>query len=452
MLLFFSILAIVCICLYLVFLENYRKPGIYKYLHIKASAAFRQEISAREKEEFFFGNDLGVAPENLRPLASLLLSCGGENMIYSGNSFETITSGARKRELLLADIENAREFIFMEYFRFMDDKAGREVRDALYRKAEQGVEVCFLHNNMIGRRIPRSYFRDFRRHGIKLVPYTHLNAGLRKWIMRIDHQNHRKIVVIDGKVAYTGGMNISDNYFELWRDTHLRIQGPVISRFTASFMDSWIGSGGSFNHRLGHYFRRADIASEQFPYNGKTLQVVTDAPEYPVCATLEGIIWIINNAKRYVFLQTPYFVPPKPLLDAMKQAVVRGVELRLMVPKKMDTPFVGPVARSYYRECIAAGIHLLLHDGAFIHSKTVVADDAVAVIGASNLDYRSFGMNEEVNVFIYDSEVAADCRTIFERDMSQAREMTLETWRRERRWYQKLASAFMRLPLIKEQF
>ena len=214
---------------------RFRNLQVLRRIHGKSQARLREEISPEQAEAFFSDRDLQKVPEKYRPLSELLLDCGEGNKVYAGNSLEIITSGLRKRELLLEDLRRARKFIFIEYFRFGDDRAGREVRDLLYQKVKEGVEVCLLLNNMTDRLVPRSYYRDMRRHGVNAIPYTHIRTGLYKWIMRINCQNHRKIVVVDGEVGYVGGMNLNDNYFYKWRDTHLRVSGPVIARLMVSF-------------------------------------------------------------------------------------------------------------------------------------------------------------------------------------------------------------------------
>lgn len=424
--------------------RSYRKPSVRRRIHARALEQLGREITPEQARAWFSDRDLEQVPENLRPLARLLLSCGEGNKVYDHNSFEIITSGLRKRELLLEDIRKARHYIHIEYFRFGNDASGREVRDLLYEKAAQGVQVRFLNNNMSGRRIPRSYFRNMQKHGIEVVPYTHIRMGFRQWLMRINCQNHRKLVIIDGRVAYTGGMNLNDNYFYRWRDTHLRICGPVIARLQASFMDSWISSGGTFSQALGAYFESA-YPQEEAPYRDKLLQIATSAPENPWPTAQLAFEWVLDSARDYVYFQTPYFIPPASFLAAIKSAALKGVDVRLMVPRKVDTPLAGAANRSYYAECMEAGVRLYQRDGAFIHSKTLVADDMLSIIGASNLDARSFHINSEIDTFIYDRETALECKRIFLQDLVEAEELHLAQWQRSWPWYQRLWSRIVRV-------
>lgn len=432
---------VICYCLLGI---RYRRREVYRRLHTASEELLDKELPAGQREALFPEVAEDSVVKEYRPLVKLLSSCGEWNMLQGGNSYEIITSGQRKRELLLEDIRNARDFIHIEYFRFGNDQSGREIRDALQQKAAEGVEVRFLNNNMIGRIIPRSYFRNMCKAGIQVLPYTHIRNGFRSWLMRLNCQNHRKIVVIDGKIGYTGGMNINDNYFYKWRDTHMRLEGPVVSRMQVSFADSWISSGGSFSHPLDYYFRLPE-GPGCGRFKDKNVQIVTDEADFPWPTTLLGYDWILQNVKDYVYIQTPYFVPPDSLMDALKSAALRGVDVRVMMPRKVDTPFIGPANRAMYEECLEAGIKIYERSGEFIHSKTLVADDGVCIIGASNLDRRSFNINAEVNTFIYDKETALVCKEIFLTDQALAKEWSLEEWLEAHKWYSRIASGVMRL-------
>lgn len=380
-----------------------------------------------------------------RLLARQLREKGEENRIYEGNSLEIITSGQRKRELLLKDLEEARSFIHIEYFRFGNDKAGREVREILMRKAAEGVQVRFLNNNWSGLfTIPRSFFSEMIKAGVEEIRFTHIRQGFRKWLFRINHQQHRKIVVIDGKVVYTGGMNLNDNYFYRWRDTHLRITGPVVARYSASFLESWRDSGGRVSLPPEFYLKPGE-AEAGAPFRGKSVQVVSGSPENAPEPMLEAFCKVLESSLDYVFLCTPYFVPPKSLLEAIKAAARRGVDVRLMLPENVDTPFLKPANRGYYAECLEAGARIFERGGTFVHSKTLCADDALTVIGTSNLDERSFHINYEVDTLIYDEEVAVHMRRSFEADMTQSHEWTQQEWKTQRNLLQRAFSSLLRL-------
>lgn len=430
--------------LYLLTGIHYRRPDARERLHGRSMDFFQRQMTEDLRERYFTNAQLEQVDELWRPLAHLLLACGEGNKVYAHNSFEIITSGARKRELLLEDIRKAQKYIHLEYFRFGNDASGREVRDALLKKASEGVEVRFINNNMSAWRIPTSYFNDMRKGGMEVKNFTSIRYGWHIWLMRLNHQDHRKMVIIDGKVAYTGGMNINDNYFCRWRDTHLRIEGPVIARLQVSFIDIWFSCGGKLNRPLPYYF---DIPMEggAAPLKDKLLQVVTDAPEFPLPSSQLAYEWILQNAREYVYIQTPYFIPPTSFLHALKGAALRGVDVRLMLPKEVDTPLIGWANRSYYEECLEAGVRIFERSGAFIHCKTLVADDAVSIVGATNLDARSFGINNEVNTFAYDRETALACKEIFLDDPAALEEILLPSWKETHREHRQYFSQIIRL-------
>ncbi len=441
---FFLFAPPVALVAYLLTSINYNRPVVRERLHGRSVARLRRDVPESVQEALFSDRNLGQVSEACRPLARLLRACGEGNKVYAHNAFELITSGARKRELLLEDIRQARKYIHIEYFRFGNDEAGQEVKAALLAKVKEGVEVRFLNNNMIGRKIPRSYFRDMQRQGMEVIPYTHIRHGWRAFLMRINRQNHRKIVIIDGRVAYTGGMNINNHYFYEWRDSHLRIEGPVVARLQASFVESWLCCGGRFCHPMPYYF---DIPSGTGtgPFKDKLMQVVTDAAEFPWRSTQLGYEWILQNAHDYVYIQTPYFIPPDSLLMSLKAAALRGVDVRIAVPRNVDTPLAGPANRAYYQECLEAGIRLYERDGAFNHSKTLVCDDQISIVGSSNLDVRSFSLNNEVNTFIYDRETALHCKEVFFRQPEELEELHLQQWIDQRPCCEDLLSRIIRL-------
>lgn len=426
--------------LYLIFGKDYRTEKVRQYVHAQANQRFRQEIPSQLGEQLFPSGNQDKVDSDYVPLARLLEACGEGNKVYEGNILERITSGSRKKQLLLEDLTAASKSIHMEYFRFGNDKSSEQVRDILIQKARQGVEVRFLLNSVVARKIPGDFWKPMEEAGVQVVRYTTIKQGLRLFLMRLDHQQHRKIVVIDGRIAYTGGMNVNDNYFNLWQDAHIRIQGPAVARLQASFLDTWISCKGSVDKPLSEYFVPV------MPYDGgKLVQAVTDQADFPWLTTMMAYEWILHNAKSYVWFQTPYFVPPKSFLSALKSAALRGVDVRVMLSKKVDTPIMRPFNRSYYAECLEAGVRIMEGGGEFNHAKTMVADDYISVIGTSNLDVRSFSINNEVNTFIYDKEMALDCKADFLSRMDDAKEWKREEWLRSRKFTEDISSRLVRL-------
>ncbi len=517
------------ILLYFMFGINYRHHWIFNRRHQKYKDIFEKETN-EDLNRILFGHDTeALVREDFRPLAEMM-GRGAYPSVTAGNDVEIITEGKRKFELLSQDILQARESIHMEYFHFGNDKGSRAIKELLMQKAREGVKVRFINENIANFPISSKYYDDMREAGVEVVRFTNPRAHLFDLVTTLNYRNHRKIVVIDGKIGYTGGMNINDHYFEHWRDTHMRLTGKAVASLQYAFMDSWLTGGGTIDRPMLEYYPMAkelpssattsggstasprsapplatlrsapvpplnvprvavvsparvvadgrSIDSEQSdsgslrgtplsPPRGcrgvdclqsmqnmhtllnKVMQIVPDEPDLPLPMLLYSYEWAITHAKKYIWFQTPYFVPPEPVLDAMKIAALTGVDIRLMLPEVADNFITRPANRAYYEEILGAGVRIFLRQGEFIHSKTFVCDDYLSSIGSANMDARSFGINYEINTYIYDEEAALVNKTIFEEDLKQCRELTLEEWSR-RPWYKRLLESVIRLfaPLL----
>jgi len=428
-LLVLAVLPVIGLILYLLFGLNLRHHWIYNSRHRK----YREYFSANMDEDInskIFGREAEeTVQERYRPLARML-SCDERPTVSGDNSLEIITSGARKAELLMEDISNAREYIHIEYFHFWDDSSGTAVRDLLIQKAREGVKVRFLIENIADFHVVPRYYDSLREAGAEVVKFTNPRKHVLTLITRLNYRNHRKVVVIDGKVGYIGGMNINNNYFLQWRDTHLRVSGGVIAGLQQTFLDSWLISGGTLDRPLGDYFRCGkDNLATDFPvspnvFHGKLMQVVPDSPEASFKAIQMGYESILHSAREYVWFQTPYFVPPEPVMEALKSAALGGVDVRIMIPEKADQFFMELARLSFYEDCLEAGIKLFLRRGEFDHSKTIICDDYIVCIGSANMDNRSFSINYEANAYIYDEETAVRCKEIFTEELKNCYEVT----------------------------
>ena len=463
-LLLITFLPVVGIVLYLMFGIGYRQHFIFRRRHKKAIDRFARETDAGLRSLFDAAAPLERIKEPFRPLAALLRHSVSWCNLSEGNSLEIITSGQRKLELLEQDIRAARHSIHIEYFHFGKDKGSRQIRDLLEQRAREGIEVRFLNENIANLPIPSTYYNRMRKSGIEVERFTPPSVGLLYLPMQLNYRNHRKIVVIDGRIGYTGGMNINNHYFFEWRDTHLRIEGPAVASLQNIFLDSWLTAGGDLKAPLPAYYplpltggaNEAGFAPEapatdrtgvpcSRVLHGKLMQIVPDEADSPWATIQLSYEWVLQNARDYIYIQSPYFTPPESFLNALKSAALRGVDVRLMLPRKVDTPLMGAANKAYYGECLEAGVRIFERGGEFIHSKTFVCDDYLSQIGTANIDIRSFQINHEVNAYIYDRETALACKEIFAKDLEISDEIRPGTWRESRRWYQSLLSRFLRL-------
>lgn len=429
--------------LFLIFGLNLRKDWIYKRLHKDAIEALGGETIRRA----FSGAAEGVQVEDSFAALVEHLTTGYAN-ISGNNAFDILTDGATKRDMLIDDIKNAKEYIHVEYFHFGIDKGAREIKHLLEQKAEEGVKVRFLNENIANLPIPNIYYKSMRKHGVEVRNFSaHALLHPLDFLTRLNYRNHRKIVVIDGNIAYTGGMNINDNYFKKWRDTHLRLCGDAVETLNLTFLDSWLSAGGRLDAPIESYFSFGECQpnkGSRYAFSEKTIQVVADDPLSRRRTTQEGYIWALDNAKDYIYIQTPYYAPPKPVREAMVNAAKRGVDVVMMLPKRPDNGLLVYTNRAYYQECLDAGVTIALKSGEFIHSKTFVCDDYLSQIGTSNMDFRSMELCYEVNTYIYDSEVALANKEIFEKDMQQCTILTPAEWS-NRPFYSKALECLFKL-------
>ena len=436
---------VVGLLLYILLGIDFRRPGYIQRNHKKFFNVLQNSEEPYLKN-FVSGEDTNteISPE-YQPLVKLLRK-GMASPVSQAEDLKIFTSGQEKLESLMADIRAARKYIHMEYFYFRKGRMGTAFRELLMQKAREGVKVRFIRENIANFDISPSYYNEMRKAGVEVVKFTPTFSNILGLAAKLNYRDHRKIVVIDGEIAYTGGMNISDDYYDGWRDTHLRFTGESVAALQMYFLDAFITSGGKIDAPFAELFptvannKRPDGQSgpdsgpalaasrqpEKIASRSVPVQLVPGDPDTPWPFLTLGLVWILNHAKKYVWLQSPYFMPPESLLDAIKSAALRGVDVRVMMPRKADISLLTPINRSYYLELLRAGVRLFRNDGPFIHSKTFVSDDYVSMVGSCNLDYRSLELSYEMNTYMYGPETAAQCREIFEHDMELCTEIFLE--------------------------
>ena len=357
------------------------------------------------------------------------LACMLRNMNHAypmeGNNVEIMTDFRTMSDRLVADIESARHHINMLFFKFEDDAAGRRIADALIRKAEEGVQVRLIYDEAGNLMVPRKFYRKLRRHGIQVRGFIRIFLP----ILSRDYnsRNHRKVVVIDGKTGYMGGMNIAQRYADglkwgIWRDTHIRITGPAVSELQTSFLTDWKFTKGD----------DPDLDA-MYPYNppcGNTLmQIVTGGSMDKWNVMMQAYMTAIASAKSHAYLQSPYFIPPEPIMKALQNAALGGVDVRVMIPYRGDKGILPPWAsRSYIKEALNAGIKIYLYRKGYMHAKTMTIDDSLVTIGSTNIDFRGFEQDFEINAFMYDDDLARRQREIFLEDQKDAELIDAMEW------------------------
>lgn len=362
-----------------------------------------------------------------------------------GNDIKLFTNGIDTIESLKKDIKNAQKSINMEYYIFANDKVGNEIMNLLCEKAKEGIDVNFIYDSIGSRRTHRKFFRKLEKAGGNIGEF--FPPLVRLINMKVNYRNHRKIVVIDGKIAYTGGVNIRDDHMgknkklNPWRDTHVRIEGSGAYALQNIFLDDWRYCKND-NTPPKIYLENGFFPSPTI-HGDAVVQIVSSGPDSQVQKIKETFVKMILNAKERVYLQTPYFIPDDVFFAAIRMAAQSGVDVRIMVPKIPDKKTVYLATLSYLKEVADLGIKIYLYKG-FLHSKTLLVDDNKLSVGTCNTDNRSFALNFEDTAIIYSKHVNEKYSYIFEEDIKNSQAVG-RNYFQKKRWITKMLQAIMRL-------
>lgn len=365
--------------------------------------------------------------------------------LYGGNNVSFYSCATEMYAALSAEIRKAKKYIHIQFFIFMDDTTGKYFRDLLTEKVKEGVEVRLMYDDVGSWKAKNSFFREMEKTGI--IVGSFLKVKIPILTSRVNYRNHRKVVVIDGEVGFMGGMNVADRYVKgihggVWRDCHFKVEGKAVHGLQTSFIIDWFSATKEFLSS-SKYFSAIEPKGESL------MQIVTGGPTGEFKGIHQGMFHAITNAKKYVYIQTPYFVPTENLMLAIQTAAMSGVDVCLMLPDKADTVFVHIASMSYVKDLLNSRVKVAFFKPGFLHSKLMVIDDDLSIIGSANMDVRSFEHNFEIDAFIYDEKTASDAKAIFMRDMQDSYFITLEEWMK-RPLYKRIASSVIRLftPLL----
>ncbi|MDE5708169.1 MAG: cardiolipin synthase [Alistipes sp.] len=407
----------------------------------------RKRITTRLEEERAPGGP--EIPPHWQPLARMLNRTSLAVPLY-GSRLEPYTDGETKMEALLAAIAEAKHHVHIQYYIFCDDETGGRLRDALAKKAREGIEIRILYDDVGCTRVKKSFFEEMRKAGIEVHAFLHVQFP--RFTSKVNYRNHRKIAVIDGRVGFIGGMNIADRYVEgidrgkgrreRWRDTHFRLEGSGVRGLQASFLSDWSATTKQKITGPAYY-----PPSERLTAN--ILQTVPSGPLGKWRTLLQGDSYAAARARSRIWIETPYYLPTETLNAALQEAALAGIDVRLMLPERSDSRVVDLAGHSYLDDMMRAGVKVAFYTPGFLHSKLLIIDDDLTVIGSANMDFRSFEHNFEINAFVYDAEFNARMAAIYEEDLSRCRQPSPDRWfgrPRLRRW----AESFMRIfsPLL----
>lgn len=369
-----------------------------------------------------------------------MLQKSGEAELFANNNVEIFIDGKDLFENIINDIENASNHIHVEYYIIESDDTGNRFKNALIEKAKQGVEVRLIYDDFGSWHLKRSAVREMRHAGIKLQSFFEIRFPY--FTNKLNYRNHRKILVIDGKVGYLGGFNIADRYtiglkWGYWRDTHIRFEGDGVAGLQTLFLTDWMYTSKKL-HQTPRFFPVSQL------HNNTCLQVVGSGPDMDWQPIMQAFCHAIHRAKNYVYIQTPYFLPNESINNALEIAALGGIDVQIMIPYRSDARLVYEASQTYIAPLLKAGVKVFHYTGGFIHSKIMVVDDEVAIVGSANMDYRSFDQNFEVCAIIYDKTKGEELRRIFTDDLKKSRRILPDKWKR-RPWWRKLIQSIARL-------
>ena len=406
------------------------------------SRRMRKRITLQlEEAEHAAGPEI---PKAYRPLARLLRTTSHAVPLY-GSRITPYTDGSSKMEALLGEIARARHHIHLQYYIFCDDETGRRLRDALVEKARQGVHVRILYDDVGCSGVSKSFFEGMRREGIEVHAFLHVKFP--RFTSKVNYRNHRKIVVIDGRVGFFGGMNIADRYVKgpgwgVWRDSHFKVEGKGVYGLQSAFLVDW-STVERVHLDTSKFFPEADN------YTSSTMQFATSGPLGPWRTLLQGIMTAIAGARRSICIQTPYFLPTEGLNSLLQTAALGGIDVQLMLPERSDSRIIDKAVHSFIDDMLRAGVKVYFYTKGFLHAKMLIVDDLLTVVGSANMDFRSFEHNFEINAFVYGQDFNTAMRRVFDEDLRSCRRLIPSEWLR-RPLPQRLSESFMRLfsPLL----
>ena len=355
-----------------------------------------------------------------------------------GNHVVLLQDGAATFEAMFAAIRNAKDTINLETYIIEDDEVGNQFADALIEKQSQGVQVNLIYDSVGSISVPKAFFKRLTDSGIKVLEFNPVNPLKARKGWNVNQRDHRKLLIVDGQTAFVGGINISSVYSggsfsqrsstspekqAPWRDTHMQVDGPVVAEFQKLFLSTWAKQKGEALAPRNYL--------PQLGNKGKmVVRALGSSADDPYTLIYATLISAISSAETAVYLTNAYFVPDPQLLAALKDAAQRRVDVKIILPSHSDSALVFHVGRSFYTELLGAGVKIYERRDTLLHAKTALIDGVWSTIGSTNLDWRSFLHNDEVNAVILGQEFAVQMQAMFDKDLASSSAITLDQWNR----------------------
>ncbi len=430
-------LPIVGIIIYGFFGQDFRRKKIVSYKRKRMNANLFSALNIEDLDT------ISISPQAKKLIK--LLNSNSNSELYSGAEVEVFTSGQSTFDSLFNDIERAEKHIHVEFYIIENDEVGRKLLNLLSRKAKDGVRVRVIYDFFGGWTLPQKTIQKLKEDGVYIQPFlpVHNVFGFSK----VNYRNHRKIVIIDGKIGYTGGLNVAERYrrgnsLGLWRDTFIRVSGSAVHGLQMLFLNDWNFVDKKYIEDPKYY---PDINNTGNAY----MQTVMSGPDTDWQNIMQGVVMAISNAEKYVYIHTPYYLPPESLMTAIETAALSNIDVRIMIPERNDNRLVAAASRSYMQRLLNVGVKVYYYKHNFLHSKAIVVDDFISIVGTANMDTRSYEQNFEVAAFLYHTQTAVTLKESFENDMNYCRELNVNLWK-HRSHFVKIKESIARLfsPLL----
>ncbi len=402
--------------------KNYRKEKIFSR---KGHRDFERIRNLSDHQLIDLQQESFIDNDKIRtklPIINLLLR-NSKALLTTNNHVEILNDGKQTFDAIKLELKKAKKHIHLEFYIIDDDNIGNEIREILISKAKEGVKVRMIFDDVGSWKLGKKFTRSLESAGVELYPFMPVRFAL--LANHINYRNHRKIIVVDGKIGFVGGINIADRYLvgnkkiPFWRDTHLRIEGEAVNSLQVVFLVDWhfvseeIVSGIS-------YFPKSKIKNKQL------VQITASGPDSDWSSIMQAYFSAISTAQKYIYIAIPYFIPNESILTALKTVALSGIDVKILIPGIADSHLAYNGTRSYIDELLEAGISVFEYLKGFVHSKLIIVDDIFASVGTANMDIRSFDNNFEVNAIIYDEEFCRKLKDYFLEDLANSREIDLD--------------------------
>lgn len=438
------LLPVAGVVFFVFFGQSYRRNKIFNRKEIGDLKQIDQYSKIQVKEVAKRADD-PLLSENIQTIKLLLNN--SKTLLTMNNNIKILNNGKATFKSIISQIKLAQSSIHLEYYIYEEDELGHQIADLLIEKAKQGVEVRFIYDDVGSWHLSRRFIHRLKEAGVKV--HCFLPVVFPWFSSRMNYRNHRKIMVIDGVVGFTGGINIAQRYVKgtkkgVWRDTHLRIEGEAVRMLQITFLTDWYFATKELILDTPKYIPPIEVVYGQSP-----IQIAASGPDSDWASIMQAYFVSITRAKHHIYISTPYFMPNQSVLTALKVAALSGVDVKIMLPARSDSKLVHWASRSYFDELLEAKVKIYLYEKGFNHSKLMCVDSNFCSIGSVNMDERSFEVNFEITAMIYDSAIALEVEQTFNLDLNDCTKVTLQKWK-NRKHKDNFKESFARLfsPLL----